>query len=103
MVRRKRPTDPLLPLPQATWLVVRNAHRRAQEWRRLAPGLDLRSILGYERNQRIAAGWACENIGRVCSFFFATREGVRIQATVERYDPTGPGAPGHSDAGRMQK
>jgi hypothetical protein len=48
--------DPLLPLPQPTWLVVRNVHRQALEWRRLAPGLDLRAILNYEREQRTAAG-----------------------------------------------
>jgi hypothetical protein len=96
MVRRRRPTDPLLPLPQPTWLVVRNVHRQALESRQLRPSADLRAILGSERDQRAAAGWACEDIGRVCSFFFAVCDGQRVQVGIERYDPDGPGHPAHS-------
>jgi hypothetical protein len=48
------------------------------------------------RVQRTAEGWTCDDIGWVCSFFFAARDGRRIQVTVERYDPAGPGHPGHS-------
>jgi hypothetical protein len=96
MVRRNR-QDPLLPLPQPTWLVVRNGCRQPLEWQRIAAGVDLRATLEKSRSQYSAGGWECEDIGRVCSFFFAVREGVRIQVTVERYDPAGPGAPGHSD------
>jgi hypothetical protein len=96
MIRRRRPEDPLLPLPQPTWLVVRNKHRQALEWHRLAAGADLRAILNYERDRRAAAGWTCEDIGYVCSFFFAVRNGERVQVTVERYDPDGPGHPSHS-------
>jgi hypothetical protein len=103
MVRRNRPADPLLPLPQPTWLVMRNTHSHALEWRRVAPGLDLRAILGYERDKRIAAGWACDDIGRVCSFFFCHRSGVRQFVGIERYHPAGPRPPGHSDAGRSRK
>jgi hypothetical protein len=88
MVRRNRPTDPL---QQPTWLVVRNKHRQALEWRRLARGADLRAILNYERDQRMAAGWTCDDIGRHCSFFFAGRSRERIQVSIERYDPAGPG------------
>ncbi|HTV79354.1 MAG TPA: hypothetical protein VMF03_13930 [Steroidobacteraceae bacterium] len=97
MVRRPRPADPLLPVPQATWLVVHDMLRRPLEWRQLAPGADLRAILTHEREERLAAGWDCDEIGRVCSFFFAVRKGVRIQVGIGRYDPAGPGPPGHSD------
>jgi hypothetical protein len=96
MVRRNR-YDPLQPLQQPTWLVVRNSYRQPQEWREIAAGIDLRSTLEKSRVERIAAGWTCEDIGRVCSFFFAERQGERIQVTVERYDPGGPGPPGHCE------
>jgi hypothetical protein len=45
--------------------------------------LFLPSPLNYERDQRAAAGCACDNVCRVCSFFFATRNGVRM--TLENY------------------
>jgi len=75
MVPRNRPTDPLLPLPQPTWLVFRTKPSQALEWRRLRPGADLQAILSHERDQRTAEGWARDEIGRVCSDFFATRPG----------------------------
>jgi hypothetical protein len=80
-----------LPHPQPTWLVVRNVHRQALESRQLGAGVVL-----VERGQRTAAGWPCEDIGYVCSLFFATRDGTRIQVGMERYDPDGPGHPSHS-------
>ena len=103
MVRRRLPVDPLLPLPQPTWLVVRNSYRQPLEWRELAAEIDLRAMLNYERDLRTGNGWTCDVIGRVCSFFFAQRNGERIQVSVERYDPAGPGHPGHSDAGRVAR
>ena len=96
MVRRRRPIDPLLPLAQPTWLVVRNVHRQALESRLLAAGADPRAILNYERDQRTAGGWVCEDIAWMCSFFFAVRDKHRTQVTVERYDPDGPGHPARS-------
>ena len=103
MVRRRRPVDPLLPLPAPTWLVVRNVHRQPLEWREIAPGVDLRAYLELARSDHTVAGWTCEDIGRVCSFFFATRDGSRIQVTVERFDPSGPGPPGHSDNAHLRR
>jgi hypothetical protein len=55
MASRKSP-DPLLSLSRPTWLLVR--HRQALERRRLAPGLDLRSILRHERENLLAASCA---------------------------------------------
>jgi hypothetical protein len=96
-MRRRTLYDPLQPLPQPTWLVVRNMCRQSLEWREIAPGVDLRSYLEAARTERTAAGWACDDMGRVCSFFFVVRDGKRIQVTVERYDPDGPGHPSHCD------
>jgi hypothetical protein len=77
--------------------VVRNVHRQPLEWRWLAPGLDLRAILNYERDKWLSEGWTCDDIGPICAFFFCQRREVRLQVSVERYDPEGPGHPGHSD------
>src|SRR5580658_1435986 len=49
------PADPLLPLQEPTWLVIRDKHSLALEWRRLRPGTDLRAILTHELDQRSAA------------------------------------------------
>jgi hypothetical protein len=45
----------------------------------------------------IAAGWACDDIGPRCTFYFCERTGERLQVGIERYDPDGPGPPGHCD------
>lgn len=82
--------------PPGLW--SRDMLRQPLEWRKMAPGADLRAILNYERDQRIAAAWACDDIGSVCSFFFAVREGVRIQVGIECHDPAGSGPIGQSDS-----
>jgi hypothetical protein len=97
MVRRNRPTDPLQPLQIPTYLVARNMCRQLLEWREIAPGVDLRATLEAVRADRMAAGWICDDIGAVCSFFFAELAGERVQVGIERYDPDGPGPPAHSD------
>jgi hypothetical protein len=53
--------DPLQPLPQATWLVVRNKHRQPLESCEIAPGADLRAVLMTARSERMAAGVESEN------------------------------------------
>jgi hypothetical protein len=98
MARRNR-SDPLQALSQPTWLVVRNKHRQALEALELAAGADLRAILRAARNERIASGWVCDDIGQSCGFFFAVRAGERICVSIERYDPNGPGPPSHSAPG----
>jgi hypothetical protein len=95
MVRRNRP-EPLQPLRQPTWLVVRNKHRAPLESREIAAGVDLRAILEAARSERIAAGWTCDEIGPACGFFFAERADERLQVSIERYDPDGPGHRSHS-------
>jgi hypothetical protein len=96
MVRRNRPADPPLPLPQPHLARGPN-NQQPQPAVRLAAGANLRTILNYERDQRTAAGWTCDEIGRVCSLSFAQRDGARTQLTVERYDPAGPGRQGIAD------
>lgn len=99
MARRNRP-DPLQPLQVPAWLVTRNQNRAPLESSQLAPGANLRAILQAARAARISSGWGCDDIGPSTGFFFAERAGERIQVCVERFDPAGPGPPGHSDAGR---
>jgi hypothetical protein len=96
MSRRTR-YDPLQPLPCPTWLVTRDKHRCPLESREITAGADLRAVLHSARADRIAAGWVCDDIGRSCGFFFAEREGERLQISIERYDSAGPGPPSHCD------
>ena len=63
----------------------------------LAAGADLRAVLQSALREHAAADWVCTDIGRAVGFFFAERNGERVQVTVERYDPNGPGAPSHCD------
>ncbi len=102
MARRSR-SDPLQPLQQPTWLVVRNTYRDALKWQEIGPDVDLRVFLTGVRASYIVEGWSCDDIGSACSFFFATHRGERLQVAVERYDPAGPGAPGQSDAGHYAR
>jgi hypothetical protein len=73
------------------------------EWREIAASADLRVVLQTTRSKRIADGWVCDDIGWVCSFFFAELAGDRVLVGIERYDPAGPGAPGHSDGAHIAR
>lgn len=95
MTRRTR-YDPLQPIAQPTWLVVRNKHRHALQATAHAPSADLRAILQTARAERTAAGWVCDDIGPSCGFFFAERAAERVCVSIERYDPAGPGHQSHS-------
>jgi hypothetical protein len=56
----------------------------------LAPMADLRGVLIAERERRIAAGWAVEEIGRRSSSFFCSKNGVRVMIGIVRRDPANP-------------
>jgi hypothetical protein len=94
--RRNRPRS-LQPLDQPTWLVVRDQYSNALEWRAIASGVDLRTVVGDARTERMKAGWSCTEVGPADNGFFADRANVRESVYVERFDPAGPGPPGHSD------
>ena len=94
---RRTAYDALQPVPRRTWLVTRNQNRRPLASAEIAAGADLRAILEGARSERIAGGWSCTNIGRSVGFFFAERDGERLQIGIECFDPHGPGPPGHRD------
>jgi hypothetical protein len=50
------------------------------QFRDLAAGTDLRAVVTAEREKRIAAGWVADEIGRVSSTFFCTRDAERFSA-----------------------
>ena|ERR1700683_3414638 len=93
---RRSMYDPLSPVDKPMWLVVRDALRVVVEARTLDPMADLRAILNGERQARIDSGWNADDIGRACSFFFCTRDGVRLQVTIEACDPADGRPLGHS-------
>jgi hypothetical protein len=95
-MRRRQLYDPLRPVAQTCWLVVRDKHRRAVEVREVPPATDLRATLNGVRDERIAAGWTCAPLGPSQGFMFCERAGERFQIAIERFHPDDPG-PGHSD------
>ena len=89
---RRSLDDPLAPVKQPTWLVLRGPFRDALEFRELAPGADLRASLASEWERLQAAGWVMEPMpmSRASSVFFCSRDGQRCMVGIERYDPRLP-------------
>ena len=94
MSRRRSVPDPLARIPYPTWLVVSDMLRNALEVTKIDPDADLRVILNAAREAKTVEGWTCDEIGRCCSFFFAVRDGKRIEIGILRHDPAVPFA-GH--------
>jgi len=86
-MRRRTLTESLKPTNAPTWLVVRDGLNRLIESRRLAPGTDLRGVLVATRDQRIAAGWSADEIGRTVSFFFCAKDDERHMVSIEYRQP----------------
>jgi len=86
MRRRKRP-EPLLPRPEAAWLVVRDQLSQIVEYTPLEPHRDLRAVLTAARETRIADGWQCEDIGTSVGFFFCRRGTLRYLVAIEARKP----------------
>jgi hypothetical protein len=84
--RRARP-DPLLPVNEPRWLVVRNRYSQAIESRRLPPLADLRGELLVEHADRQRAGWQADDLNGVGAFFFCERGGEQCCVAIEVYAP----------------
>lgn len=90
--KRRSEPDPLAPIDQPTWLVAWGPFRDVLESTWLPPETDLRGVLETARRARMSEGWDAQVIGSRCSFFFCTREGIRIMVAIERRDPALPPA-----------
>ena len=88
--RKRSAPDPLLPVDVTTWIVVRDRLSRVVESQELSARTDLRGVLNGERDARIAEGWAAEDIGARCAFFFAVKDGERVLIGIERIAPRDP-------------
>jgi hypothetical protein len=84
---RRGRTDPLSPVQELRWLVIRDAHSRALEYRELWPGTDLRAAIEAERARRTAEGWQVEEVPSFCAFCFASRDRVRVCIRIECFEP----------------
>jgi hypothetical protein len=91
--RKRSSHDPLAKVNAPTWLVVRDRVNAVLSSAELAPGTDLRAALMAAREARIDEGWAAEDIGPACGFFFASREATRVRVGVEHTLPRNPGLP----------
>ena len=88
--RKRSSPDPLAPVNAPSWLVVRDRVGCVLESAELPARADLRAVLTAARDARIADGWLAEDIGPVCSFFFASRDGRRVLVGIERIPPGVP-------------
>jgi hypothetical protein len=85
--RKRSEPDPLQPIGERSWLVVRDMLSRILDARELAPWADLHGTLTAARSARIAQGWNVGDIGSRCAFFFADRSGERVMVTIECREP----------------
>jgi hypothetical protein len=90
MGRRRGETNALLPVQEPRWLVVRDRLSHVLESHTMLPHADLRAAMNAERERRVVAGWAVEDIPRNYSFFFCELENERVCVSIECYEP-GPG------------
>lgn len=87
---RRSSYDPLKPVSEPTWLVVRDKCTQVLAVQLLERRADLRAILNATREARMAAGWRAEPIGRASSSFFCSKDGMRVMIGIERRDPSNP-------------
>jgi hypothetical protein len=76
--RRRGTADPLKPIREPRWLVIRNKYSQAIEYRELWAGTDLRGAIDAERSRRTTDGWHVEDIPQNCAFCFADRGSERV-------------------------
>lgn len=84
--RRARP-DPLVPVNEPRWLVVRDQMSLPVACDQLEPLTDLRAALEQERERRLRKDWTVEDIGLAGAFFFCSRDAERCCVTIESYAP----------------
>jgi hypothetical protein len=111
MIRRRSIPDPLFTTDEPTWMVVHDRCSLPVEVTKLEPNADLHAILNAARDARIADGLTCDAIHRYASYFYCTKDGVRLQGQVRFPDPpfycpryaVGSGTPAASNPARRRR
>jgi hypothetical protein len=85
--RRRGTRDPLNPVNEVRWLVIRNQCRQALEYQELRAAADLRGAMEAERARRAADGWRVECVPANCAFCFADRGSERVCISIECFEP----------------
>ena len=93
MRQRRGRTDPLLPVNEPRWLVIRDRFRRVLKSRTLPPNADLHRAMVEESARRRRAGWVVEDIPPYCAFFFCDLENERVCVSIECFEPGPAGSP----------
>ena len=88
-MRRRSSYDPLQPVDQPMWLVVRDNLQRALAATELRPRADLRAALAATRETLAAAGWEPDPGSLKWGFFFCRKAQARLGVTLESHDPGG--------------
>jgi hypothetical protein len=87
MRQRRGQADPLQPVNEPRWLVIRDRFSRVIESKSLPVNADLRAAIQAERDRRRKAGWAVGDTPRNCAFFFCDLENDRVCVSIECYEP----------------
>src|SRR5689334_3226055 len=87
MQQRRGRTDPLRPVSEPRWLVIRDRFSRVMASLALPPNADLRAAIQAESARRRRAGWIVQEVPRNCAFFFCDLENERVCVSIECYEP----------------
>ena len=90
MVRRRASFDPLIPVGEPRWLVVRRMDQALVDSTRLAPGADLKAAFVHALAAYADAGWTLEGFSSDMACAFCHRADERRIISVECFDPRKP-------------
>jgi len=84
---RRGRTDPLNPVNEPRWLVVRDRCSQVIEYLELPPRTNLHAAMDAERTRRAADGWIVDDIPHYCSFCFCDKGDERICIAIDCFEP----------------
>lgn len=90
MVRHRASFDPMLPVNEPRWLVVRRMDQALVEATWLAPGADLKAAFVHALAAYADAGWTLERFSSDVACAFCHRTDERRIISVECFDPKKP-------------
>jgi hypothetical protein len=90
MVRHRASFDPMLPVNEPRWLVVRRMDQGLVESTWLAPGADLKAAFVHALAAYADAGWTLERFSSDVACAFCHRTDERRIISVECFDPKKP-------------
>lgn len=95
MTKRRGRYDAMAPIPEPTWLVVRNEIQKPLKIEKLEPGADPRMVMVKAMAHSIGLGFEVEELPGTIPIYFCRKGDERRRVMIERVDPLEP-PPAHS-------